>query len=65
MKIRFNMEIRGCEWWEEGNPEIIWCPYFTGYSHPNRFCIHKGNKGSCRKLPKSLNPSWCPMVKEA
>jgi hypothetical protein len=52
MKIRFNMEIKGCWWRNHGN--IFVCPH------------HDLNHDWCNKADRKIrkrNPSWCPMMK--
>lgn len=64
MKIRFTMEIKGCQW---ENPTMsgdkLFCPFYVQPSTLS-FEGHCNGMKHMRKLPKSLNPSWCPMMKE-
>jgi hypothetical protein len=61
MKIRFNMEIKGCQWYE--GYKLCCCPYFNG-TWDACYCKSNGHIDKRqRKLPIKLNPSWCPMMK--
>jgi hypothetical protein len=60
MKIRFNMEIRGCRWPVKEMKDWAICPFMeTAFGECNATFPDKP-----RTLPQKLNPSWCPMIKE-
>jgi hypothetical protein len=59
MKIRFNMEIRGCRWVYSRKVDEVYCPFH--YEIGNEIWCSKADRevGVYRKR----NPSWCPMMK--
>ena len=65
MKIRFNMEIRGCRYVDSRVTGNATCPayHFDGSFYNPHFCCHSSFKSGSKKLPKRLNPSWCPMMR--
>lgn len=63
MKIRFSMEIRGCQW-KEDRLNYLLCPFYIQPS-THGFKAHCVGVSPMRKLPSNQNPAWCPMNKEA
>jgi hypothetical protein len=59
VKIRFNMEIRGCRW-RKGNMEL-YCPYYNPISHSYAPYCDKADMYITGRSGR--NPSWCPMMK--
>lgn len=64
MKIRFTIEIKGCQWWEDKGCEktLKNCPFIILNMMSNPICTANGKS---RELPDSLNPAWCPKMKQA